>query len=274
VEEGEGPLVLLLHGWPESWYSWRHQISPVADAGFTAVAIDLPGYGRSDKPDVTYDIEWLSACVDGVIAGLGRERAVIAGHDWGGLIAWPFARLYPHRVAGVIGVNTPDIPRRDVPPIQYFKEKAIPQVQYIVDFQERGKPERNIERDIDGFVRLVLRDLTTVNKEAFPDEVLKVYADNFRPRGAIKPTLEYYRNMDRNWELLADVDDTKIEVPCLMISASDDPVLSPNVARHMDDRVPNLTKVIIEECGHWTQQERPEETTRHMLGYLKGMDPW
>jgi alpha-beta hydrolase superfamily lysophospholipase len=90
VEQGQGPLVLLCHGFPEFWYSWRHQIGPLADAGFHVAAVDLPGYGRSDKPDRSYDVKWLTACLSEAIQGLGHERAVLAGHDWGGLLVWPF----------------------------------------------------------------------------------------------------------------------------------------------------------------------------------------
>src|SRR3954454_19295978 len=114
----DGPLVLLFHGFPELAFSWRHQVDALGAAGYHVVAPDLPGYGRSDKPDVTYDCEWINACLVGLVPALGHERAVIAGHDWGGLLVWPMARRYPDRVAGVIGVNTPDLPRSPMPPVQ------------------------------------------------------------------------------------------------------------------------------------------------------------
>ena len=102
-----GPMVLLLHGFPELAYSWRHQVAALGAAGFHVVAPDLPGYGRSDKPDVTYDCEWINASLIGVVDACGHERAVVAGHDWGGILVWTMARQYPSRIAGVIGVNTP-----------------------------------------------------------------------------------------------------------------------------------------------------------------------
>jgi pimeloyl-ACP methyl ester carboxylesterase len=274
VEDGEGPLVLLCHGFPESWYSWRHQIPELGSAGYRAVAPDLPGYGRSDKPDVAYDVIWLTECLAGLIAALGHEKAVIAGHDWGGLLAWPFARLHPEVTAGVIGLNTPDLPRTPVPTTEFLRQIGSSEHSYILQFQERGAAEAAIESDIDGFVRLVFSGWTTTRKDVFTDDVLRRYADNLRPRGAITPPLEYYRNMDRNWELLERFDDEKIEVPCLMVSGADDPVLPPALAEGMEQRVPDLQRVVIENCGHWTQQEAPGETTKAILGYLERLGSW
>ncbi len=268
VEEGDGPLVLMCHGFPESHFSWRYQMEPVATAGFRAVAIDLPGYGLSDKPDVTYDVEWLNACLSGVITGLGHERAVMVGHDWGGLLVWPFARMYREETAAVIGLNTPDLPRTPLPTTEFIKQSGSGRMNYILDFQERGKAESSIEADIDGFVELMFRGPVTVKKEAFPDEVMRVYADLLRPRGAITPPLEYYRNMDRNWELVARFDDDKVEVPCLMIAAEGDPVLRPELTENMEARVPDLEKVVIEDCGHWTQQEQPERVNDSIVSFL------
>lgn len=274
VEEGEGPLVLLCHGFPESWYSWRHQLQPLGDAGFRTVAIDLPGYGRSDKPDVTYDVDWLSSCLAGVIEGLGHERAVMVGHDWGGLLVWPFARLHPEKVAGVIGLNVPDLPRYDMPPTELFEALGSENVSYILFFQKRGEAEAVIEADVRDFLEKRFRGFVTVQKDAFTDDDIAVFTEAFGPKGAITPPLEYYRNMDRNWELMEPHDDKKIDVPCLMICAADDPVLPPELADQMEGRVLDYEVVTIEECGHWTQQEQPEKTTEHMLNYLRRLPAW
>lgn len=271
VGEGEGPLLLLCHGFPECWYSWRHQISPLAGAGWRVVALDLPGYGLSDKPDVVYDVAWLNACLAGVIDGLGYERAVLAGHDWGGLLAWPFARMYPQKTAGVIGLNTPDLPRTPAPTVEYLRRRGQNRHNYILQFQERGAAESFAEGDIRGFLELFFKGPATVHKEVFDDDVMGVYVETFKAAGALTPPLEYYRNLDRNWELLEAYDGITIDVPCLMITAEGDPVLRPSLADGMSERVPNLTTVLIEDCGHWTQQEQPQETTRHMLAYLQGL---
>ena len=268
VEEGEGPLVLLLHGFPEFAYSWRHQMQPIADVGFRVVAIDLPGYARSDKPEVTYDAHWVGDCISGVITALGYEKAVLAGHDWGGLVMWPFARKHAGQVAGLIGLNVPDIPRYDMPPTELFKALGESNFQYILDFQDRSIEEQ-MEKDVEGMMSLFLRGPATVRMEAFDDETFARYVEVFSPYGAFTPPLEYYRNMDRNWELAAEYDDQKIEVPALMISAEGDLVLPPALADGMEERVPQVEKVLISDCGHWTQQEQPEETTKHMVSFIE-----
>jgi len=279
IEAGppDGPLVLLLHGFPELAYSWRHQVASLGASGFHVVAPDLPGYGRSDKPDVTYDCEWVNACLIGVLDALGHERAVIAGHDWGGLLVWVMARQYPARVAGVIGVNTPDLPRPPMPPVQLLRQIFVDTPIYIIQFQERGLAEWVLGtwgRGADDFVEMIFTGPATKNLDAFPPDVLDVYKTAFRPAGALTPPIEYYRNMDRNWELTASIADHVIDVPCLMISAADDPVLTPAMSLGMEERVPDLERVVIEDCGHWTQQERPEETSAAMLAFLRRLQAW
>jgi pimeloyl-ACP methyl ester carboxylesterase len=273
----DGPLVLLLHGFPELAYSWRHQVEHLAAAGFHVVAPDLPGYGRSDKPDVTYDVDWINACLMGVVDAMGAEQVVIAGHDWGGILVWTMARQYPERIAGVIGVNTPDLPRSAMPPVEMLRMIFVDTPIYIIQFQARGLAEWVLEtwgRGTDDFVEMIFGATTAEGSDAFPPEVLDVYKEAFRPRGALTPPIEYYRNMDRNWHLTADIADRKVEVPCLMISAANDPVLTPAMTAGMEERVPDLEKVIIENCGHWTQQEKPAETTEHMLRYLQRLPRW
>ena len=269
VEQGQGPLVLFLHGFPEYSYSWRNQLGPVADAGFRAVAIDLPGFGRSDKPDVDYDVVWVNRCLAALIEELGHEWAILVGHDIGGLLAWPFARMYPDLTAGVVGVNTPDLRRPPVPPTVYLRESGASQNDYILQFQKRGPAEDLFEKDPAGFLRFFFTGPACVKKDVFTDEVVGAYLDVFRMKGAITPPLEYYRNFDRNWDLTEDIAHLKIEVPCLMITAEGDPVLHPGLAKEMQERVPDLETVLIKDCGHWTQQEQPEETNRHLLAYLE-----
>jgi pimeloyl-ACP methyl ester carboxylesterase len=272
----DGPLVLLLHGFPELAFSWRHQVDALGAAGYHVVAPDLPGYGRSDKPDVVYDSEWVNACLVGLVPALGHDRAVVAGHDWGGLLVWTMVRRYPERIAGVIGVNTPDLPRPAMPPVQLLRQIFVDTPIYIIQFQERGLAEWVFSwgRGADDFVEMIFRAAGTQNLEAFSDDVLDVYKEAFRPAGALTPPIEYYRNMDRNWELTADIAERTVDVPCLMISAEHDPVLTPAMAEGMEERVPDLEKVVIANCGHWTQQERPDETNAAMLRYLDRLDRW
>jgi pimeloyl-ACP methyl ester carboxylesterase len=121
---------------------------------------------------------------------------------------------------------------------------------------------------------MMFRSITTVNQDAFPDEVIAVYAEAHSPAGALTPPIDYYRALTRSWHLTEDLDGIKVEAPCLMISADSDPVLTPAMTVGMEERVPNLEKVVIERCGHWTQQERPDETNAAMLAYLRRLDPW
>jgi pimeloyl-ACP methyl ester carboxylesterase len=272
----DGPMVLLLHGFPELAFSWRHQVAALGAAGFHAVAPDLPGYGHSDKPDVTYDCEWVDACLMGIVDACGHERAVIAGHDWGGILVWIIARQYPDRVAGVIGVNTPDVARPPIPPVQLLRQIFADTPIYVIQFQERGLAEWVLGtwgRGTDDFLEMIF-GATAGSTDAFGPDVLDVYKDALRPAGALTPPLEYYRNLDRNWELTAAIADRTIDVPCLMISAADDPVLTPAMTAGMEARVPDLERVVIEDCGHWTQQERPDETTAAMLAYLRRLPRW
>jgi pimeloyl-ACP methyl ester carboxylesterase len=273
---GPGPLVLLCHGFPELAYSWRNQIDAVAAAGFHVVAPDLPGYGRSDKPDVAYDIEFVNGMLEGLVTALGHEQAVLAGHDWGGLLVWQFARMYPERTAGVIGINTPDLPRSPVPPVELLRQIFVDTPIYIIQFQTPGLAEWVFSwgRGADDFIDMIFLNEMNRNPAAFPPDVLEVYKQAFRPAGALTPPIDYYRNMDRNWHLTAGVADRLVEVPCLMICAENDPVLSPQMSEGMEERVPDLERVLIRDCGHWTMQERPEETTAAMLGYLRRLTPW
>lgn len=272
VEEGDGPLVLLFHGWPEFWWSWRHQLPALAAAGYRAVAVDLPGYGRSDKPDATYDEPWVNACLAGLVPALGADRAVVVGHDWGGLLVWPLARRRPDLVAGVVGLNTPDLPRPPMPPVELLR-RAFDRPYYIVQFQDRGPAELFLGMDVEAWLRWVFLGPATHRREVFGDAVIARYVEQFSPAGALTPPLEYYRNLDRNWAAAADLPE-QVRAPALMVSARHDPVLRPEMAEGMEARVPELTRVVVEDSGHWTQQEAPEEVNRHLVAFLDGLPRW
>ena len=269
VEAGpwRGPLVLLIHGWPEFWWSWRHQLPVLGEAGYHAVAVDLPGYGRSDKPDAVYDEAWVNTCLAGTIPALGHDRAVVVGHDWGGLLAWPFARRFPELTAAVVGVNTPDFPRFEHPPVKMLRE-LLPRPNYIVQFQDRGPAEWFLGCDVRAWMEAMFLGPATHRKEVFDDAVIERYTEQFAPLGSVTPPLEYYRNMDRNWALRADLPE-QVQAPALMVTAANDPALPPAMAAGMEARVPNLRRtVLIEDCGHWTQQEQPEAFNRELLRFL------
>lgn len=272
VEEGSGPLVLLLHGWPEFWWSWRHQLPALAAAGYRAVAVDLPGYGTSDKPDRAYSEPWVNACLAALVPALGEERTVLVGHDWGGLLVWPFARRYPHLLHGVVGVNTPDLPRGTLPPLEVMAKVFTADPNYIMQFQPFGPADWILGRDVPAWLESVYRGPATRHPEVFTDDVLARYIEVFSEPGAITPPIDYYRNMDANWRAAAELTE-RIDVPALMICAEHDPVLSPALSTGMEDRVPNLTRVLIADCGHWTQQEQPDAVNTALIDFSRSVVP-
>ena len=267
VEEGQGPLVLLVHGFPEFWWSWRAQLGALAAAGYRAVAVDLPGYGRSDKPDVPYDEPWVNACLAGAVESLGAEQCVIAGHDWGGLLVWPFVRRYPHLVAGVVGINTPDLPRGTLPPLAVMEHVFGDKPNYIMQFQPYGPAEYIIGRDPRAFMEAMLLGPATRQPQVFTSDVVDRFTEVFATDGALTPPLSYYRSMDVNWHAAADLPE-RIDRPALMVCAEHDPVLRPAMSEGMEDRISDLTRVLIEDCGHWTQQEQPDAVNAAMIDWL------
>ncbi|HYC23146.1 MAG TPA: alpha/beta hydrolase [Candidatus Bathyarchaeia archaeon] len=295
TEQGEGPAVVLCHGFPELAYSWRHQLPALAAAGFRAIAPDQRGYGDSDRPaEVTaYDMHHLTGDLVGLLDALGIERAVFVGHDWGGLIVWMMPLLHRSRTAGVIGVNTPYFPRPPAPPVAMFRG-MLGENYYVVHFQQPGVADAGLARDVrrvftqlmrrgvppehlaslalkhDGTVRnmveLVERD-DPPGEPLLSGEALEVYVRAFEKSG-FTGGINWYRNLDRNWENSAELGGAKIDVPSLMVTAEWDPVLRPEMAAHMPALVADLETAMIPACGHWTQQEKPEELNRVMVDWL------
>jgi len=308
AEAGAGPLVVLCHGFPESWYSWRHQLPALAEAGFHAVAPDMRGYGQSDRPEAIdqYTLLHLVGDMVGLLDALGAEAAVIAGHDWGAPVAWHAALLRPDRFRGVVGLSVPYRPRGSVRPTT-----AMPQTDealfYQLYFQEPGVAEAEFERDPRVSLRTILysasgdaprRDWGGAAKNAvgmvsrqggflsgmlnpatlpqwLGEADIDFYAIEFA-RAGFRGGLNWYRNIDRNWEMLAPFAGARVTVPALYIAGDRDLVVA---FRGMDQLLPNLTKfvpqlretIILPGCGHWTQQERPAEVNAAMLDFLQGL---
>lgn len=295
-EKGKGFPVIFSHGWPELAFSWRHQLPALADAGYHAIAPDQRGYGWTSVPEdqSTYDIVHLCNDLVGLMDARGIEKAVFCGHDWGGFIVWAMPLFHPDRTAGVIGVNTPFLPRTPVPTIQFLKA-AMGEDMYMVYFQEPGKAEALLEPKLDTFFRRIMRKggmtpeefaklpaemkrlsfarmLELPEEEVIrgeelltPDE-MEYYLKSFRRTG-MTGGLNYYRNLDRNWELMKEVE-YKVNVPSLMISAANDVVLTPAMTNGMERFVPDLEKHTIADCGHWTQQEKPAELNALIIDWL------
>ncbi|MGD0765367.1 MAG: alpha/beta hydrolase [Dehalococcoidia bacterium] len=299
AEQGQGPLVLLLHGFPELWYSWRHQLPALADAGYHAVAPDVRGYGRSDAPQPVeaYSMRNLTADAVGVLDALGVDKAVVVGHDWGAPIAWHCALLYPERFSAVVALSVPYTPRSRTPPIQALKRAFADNFFYILHFQEPGVAEAELEADVRKSLRSVLHTWSgdapkgaaftpkpksgkLLEEMAAPDRLpqwlteadLDYYVGEFERTG-FRGGLNRYRNMDRDWEELAHLEGAEVQQPALFIAGDTDPVLGFTRTDAMTTHVPGLRKVVmLPGCGHWTQQERPSEVNRELLEFLATLE--
>jgi len=268
VEEGQGFPVILCHGFPELWYSWRYQIPALAASGFRAIAPDLRGYGETDKPSEieAYDIHHLVADMSGLLDALGLEKAVIVGHDWGGVIAWQMAVAQPERVERVVSLNVPYLGRAGLPPTEVIKNYPDGRFKYVLFLQEPGRAEAVWGSDLEMSIGQIVRSVAA-RPDFLPTEELLVYVEAFR-KGGLSGPINYYRNIDRNWETTTHLADKPVLCRALMIMAEKDPILSPDLAEGMERWVPNLKKALIKDCGHWTQQEKPEEVNTLLIDFL------
>lgn len=293
-DEGRGPAVVLCHGFPELAYSWRHQVAPLAAAGFRVLVPDQRGYGGTDAPaDVAaYDIHHLTADLVGLLDACGIATAVFVGHDWGGLVTWMMPLLHPSRVAGVIGVNTPYFPRSPMAPLGMFRA-AFGDDYYVVHFQQPGVADAGLARQTRRvFERLMRRGVPpeevmavvakagrmrnlveavesddVLGEPLLTEDELRTYVDTYERTG-FTGGINWYRNMDRNWETTPQLDGARITVPSCMVTAEWDFVLSPAMAEPMRGFVDDLEIHQIARCGHWTQQEKPDELNAILVDWL------
>jgi pimeloyl-ACP methyl ester carboxylesterase len=304
VEQGTGPLVLLVHGFPESWYSWRHQLPALAAAGHRAVAVDVRGYGRSSRPEDVSAYRMLDLVEDAVavVHALGERSAVIVGHDWGAGIAAHSALLRPDVFRAVGLLSVPYAPRGGPRPSEIFAGMGGDEEFYVSYFQRPGRAESEIEPDVRGWLsgfyaafsadtmpapgapdpHFVSREGGTL-RERFPaatdrpawlsEAELDVYAGEFERTG-LTTALNRYRNMDQDWEDMAAHDGAPIPQPSLFLGGSLDASttwLSDAIAAY-PATLPGLRgSHILEGCGHWIQQERPAEVNQHLLNWLAGL---
>jgi pimeloyl-ACP methyl ester carboxylesterase len=302
AESGEGPLVLLIHGFPELWYAWRHQLPALADAGYHGVAPDIRGYGDSDTPhDVeAYRMREMVADFVGILDALGEEQAVIVGQDWGAMMTWTAAALRPDRFRAVVGMSVPYLPRGPMPPLQIMNALFADKFFYMLYFQEEGVAEAEFEADIRGsllkfmyFASGDFRDgeaaaINMMNRpkdsklfdgvdspDRLPgwltEEDLDTFTAAFEKTG-FRGGINRYRNMDRDWEEIPELAGARIEQPALFIVGEKDGVRSFAPMDPMKELVTDLRKlVILPGCGHWTQQERPNEVNAELIEFLNGL---
>jgi pimeloyl-ACP methyl ester carboxylesterase len=302
AEAGEGPLVLLLHGFPESWYSWRHQLPALAQAGYHVVAPDQRGYCETGAPQTAgrepeigdYTMLHLTGDVIALMDALGEQKAVVAGHDWGAPVAWHAGLFRPDRVRGVIALSVPYHPRGSAPPIPALRA-ALGESFYMVYFQQPGVADAELSRDPATSFRTIFYSISGdspfsmkpipegggfLDAGTQPDHLpgwlteqdIDAYVAQYAVSGFTGP-LNWYRNLDRNWELAAAWQHAPVGVPALFIAGDRDGVLTFLPADGLANAVPRLTRsVILPGCGHWTQQERPGEVTGAMVSFLSGLD--
>jgi len=301
VEAGDGPLVLMIHGFPESWYSYRHQLDAVANAGYRAVAIDVRGYGRSSKPVEIDAYRMIRKVADNVelVRALGETEAVIVGHDWGAPIAWTSALLRPDVFRGVAGLSVPYSPPGEHRPSDVFRMMAGAEEFYIEYFQQPGRAEAEIEADVARWLRgfyfsasgdapppdpgaatmaTIPHGAKMIDRFTIPDELpawltdddLAFYVEEFERTG-LTGGLNRYRNVDRDWEDLAAFRHQPIDVPALFIGGDRDgpTVWGAASIEAFPTTLPKLHRsIILPGCGHWTQQERPAEVNAALIDFL------
>jgi pimeloyl-ACP methyl ester carboxylesterase len=302
VEAGErgAPVVILAHGFPELAYSWRHQIPVLAEAGYHVLAPDQRGYGGSSRPDAieAYDVHQLTADLAGLLDDVDAERAVWIGHDWGAAVAWNAPLLQPDRVAAVAALSVPAVPRSQVAPTKAWRKTFGENFFYILYFQEPGVADAELDADAARTMRRMMGGLRTSGDKAaalrmvapgpegfidrlpepdrLPDwlsqEELDHYISEFARTG-FTGGLNWYRNFDRNWETTPELADAKITVPTLFIGGTADPVLTFTRADRASQLITGpYRQVMIDDAGHWLQQERPDEVNAALLDFLNGLE--
>ncbi|HKY86336.1 MAG TPA: alpha/beta hydrolase, partial [Pseudorhodoplanes sp.] len=290
---GSGPPVVLLHGFPELGFSWRHHVEELARAGWRVIVPDLRGFGATGAhgEPAAYCFANLARDVFGMAAALEAEKPVLVGHDVGGALAWSIARDHPHAVSGIASLNTP-YTRRGRQDLVSTMRQYRGAHNYMVAFQEPGIAEKMLESEVETMFHNLFRrpalalsafqadphlkalpmslftgEATVMGESLMPPDEIEIYVGAYRRTGFSGP-LAWYRNLQRNWEDGAGRDD-RVEVPALMVTASDDFFLPPETSVGMEAIVADLERAEIPGCGHWTQHERPEAVNRILLDWLE-----
>jgi len=282
VEYGEGPLVVLCHGFPELGFSWRHQIFALAKAGYRTLTPDLRGYGGSSRPAevAAYDVFTLASDLIGLLDEAGARDAVFVGHDWGASVVWNLALAHPGRVRAVAGLSVPPARRSSAPPVAILR-KRLGDDFYMVWFQHPGVADPALNSDVR---RTLLADAIKASEWVagegalmpprpwLTDEEFEVFVRSFEQTG-FTGGLNYYRNLDRNWELAEPFADRTIDCPSLFLTGSEDVVGTFMRADRLTVMLTDLRDhVVVEGAGHWIQQERPAEVSEALLRFLRSLD--
>jgi pimeloyl-ACP methyl ester carboxylesterase len=291
----EGVPIVLCHGFPELAFSWRHQLPAFGQAGRWVIAPDQRGYGLSSRPEAVtdYDMEHLTGDLVGLLDHLGVEKAIFCGHDWGGFVVWQMPLMHPSRVAGVIGLNTPFMPRPPADPIALMRIRFGPDM-YIVWFQTPGDADAVLAADVEKTMRFFMRkpaalaaaaeapeggstfafktllqqwDASDTGNQLLTADELAAFVESFQRTG-FTGGINWYRNFTRNWERSEGLPSRIDNLPCLMITAEKDAVLTPAMAEGMPGLIGDLEMHMVAGSGHWTQQEKPQQVNSLILDWL------
>jgi pimeloyl-ACP methyl ester carboxylesterase len=293
----DGPVVWLLHGFPESWYSWRHQIRLLAEAGYRVMVPEMRGYGQTSAPDnvSSYDLMTVCADIQAAMDLLGQRSVAVVGHDWGAPVAWHLALLEPQRVRVIAAMAVPYGGRPKRPAIEIIRSQFADRFNYILYFQQPGVAETELDQDIPRTLRMMMHNTSAaVPKDLFlqdkpadsslyqgmrdpgappawcASDAFAVYLATFEGRG-FRGALNWYRNFERNWERTAPLAERRVEQPALFLLGDKDPVgtLEAHTLQKMPSWVSDLEQHIVEDCGHWIQSEQPEQVNRLLLSFLE-----
>jgi len=278
TEYGEGPAVVLCHGFPELGFSWRHQVFALAAAGYRVLVPDMRGYGGSSRPadSAAYDILTVAGDLTGLLDDAGESEAVFVGHDWGAAVVWQLALAHPGRVRAVAGLSVPIAPRPPVPPMLILRNRLGDDF-YMVWFQQPGTAEAVLDRDVR---RTLLADDIRVSawsdgplapRPFLAEEEFAVFVRAFEQTG-FTGGLNYYRNIDRNWALTEHLAGRTIDCPSLFLTGSDDLVAKFMPAGDLTDVLTDLREhIVLAGAGHWIQQERPEEVSETLIRFIRSV---
>lgn len=296
----EGPPVWLLHGFPECWYSWRHQIDALAAAGYRVHVPEMRGYGQTSAPKdpAAYDLMTICADVQAAMDQLGHEQVIMIGHDWGAPVAWHLALLEPQRVKVVCGMSVPFGGRPKRPAIDVMRELYQDRFHYMLYFQKPGLAEAEMAEDIPRTMRVMMHGMSGTaggstlvqDKPAdarwlddradpgvppawCPPEAFEVYVQTFERSGFHGP-VNWYRNFERNWERTAELAGKQVAQPALFLIGDRDPVgeLEAYTIKKMPSVVPLVEQHVVPDCGHWIQGEKPQEVNALLLDFLHRHD--
>ncbi|SDS09480.1 Pimeloyl-ACP methyl ester carboxylesterase [Halopseudomonas xinjiangensis] len=295
---GQGPVALCVHGWPECWYSWRHQMVLLANAGYRVIAPDMPGFGQTQgyAEIADYTIERTGRFLSDLIAEAGVSNVLLLGHDWGAINVWGFALQYPHKVSKMVVMSVPLKPLGEQPPTEQLRELFQDRFFYQLYFQQPGVAEAEFDADPEGILRALFCSPDTPRAKPvlgksisegggwigrlgkpleqpgwLTDEAIAYYVKTYRQSG-FAGGLHYYRNIDRNWRIMQRYADARIDCPVLFLSGEMDYATQRATAEHlvaqMIDRVPSLTVQVLPDKGHWLQGEATEEVNRALLRFV------